>query len=259
MGKVRVKTFDESGEALEDKKVKARQEAKKSQVAAETKEADKHAVAENTASAPDRVKTHVSSNTKQSSSKRHQANLKNVDKTKHYALPEAIEVLKKFKKGSFDETVELHINVTEKSVSGNLTLPHGTGKKLRIVVADDAVIDDVSKGKIDFDVLVAKPEQMPKLAKVARILGPRGLMPNPKAGTVTNNPQEVIDKLSAGQVTYKTEPQNPIIHMSVGKVSFENEKLAENIKTVLTEIGASKINQVVLKSTMSPGIKLAVK
>jgi large subunit ribosomal protein L1 len=100
---------------------------------------------------------------------------------------------------------------------------------------------------------------MPQLAKVARILGPRGLMPNPKNGTVTTNPDEVIAKLSAGQMSYKTEAKDPIIHISVGKVSFEDNKIEENVKTLLTSVGAAKINQAVLKSTMSPGIKIAVK
>ena len=100
---------------------------------------------------------------------------------------------------------------------------------------------------------------MPKLAKVAKILGPRGLMPNPKNGTVTTNPDEVIAKLSAGQMSYKTEAKDPIIHVSVGKVSFEQVHIEENIKTIVTSIGASKINQAFLKSTMSPGIKVMVK
>jgi large subunit ribosomal protein L1 len=100
---------------------------------------------------------------------------------------------------------------------------------------------------------------MPQLAKVARVLGPRGLMPNPKNGTVTTNPDETIAKLSAGQMTYKTEAKDPIIHLSVGKVSFEEKKIEENVKTLFDSIGASKINQAVIKSTMSPGIKISVK
>jgi large subunit ribosomal protein L1 len=138
-----------------------------------------------------------------------------------------------------------------------VTLPHGTGKKLNIVVADDAVIEAVSNGKINFDVLIATPDMMPKLAKVARVLGPRGLMPNPKNGTVTPKPEEAIAKLSAGQITYKTEPQSPIVHTSVGKLSFDNNKLEENINTFINSIGAAKIKSATLKSTMSPGIKIS--
>lgn len=257
MGKVRVKTFDESGELQEDVKKKARAEAKKTAKVSEKTVEKATDVAEQ--SATDSKKVTVKQTVKHSDSKRHQSNEKQMDKNKHYDIEEAVELLKKFKKSKFDETVELHINVTEKGVSGQVNLPHGTGKKLNIAVADDKIVEEVENGKINFDVLIAKPEMMPKLAKVARILGPRGLMPNPKNGTVTNNPDEVIEKLSAGQVSYKTEPQNPIIHLAVGKVSFEDDKIEENIKSVVNSIGASKIDQVVLKSTMSPGIKIAVK
>lgn len=191
-------------------------------------------------------------------SKRHTANASIVSKNTTYPISNGIEILRKFKNSTFDETVELHVNVKEKGVSGQVTLPYGTGKTLRIKVADDALISQIEGGKIDFDVLVATPDMMPKLAKVARVLGPKGLMPNPKNGTISDNPKAVIEKLSAGQVSYKTESAAPIIHMSVGKMSFDDKKLSENISTALTSIGAQKIVNVTLKSTMSPGIKLQV-
>ena len=175
-----------------------------------------------------------------------------------YPLTSGIELLRKFKKSSFDETVELHINVVEKGVSGQVSLPHGTGKKLNIKIADDALIAEVEKGKIDFDILVATPDMMPKLAKVARVLGPKGLMPNPKAGTISQKPEEVVEKLSAGQVSYKTEAANPLIHMSVGKLSFEDKQLQENINKVISAIGPAKISKVTLKSTMSPAVVIQV-
>ena len=99
---------------------------------------------------------------------------------------------------------------------------------------------------------------MPRLAKVAKILGPRGLMPNPKAGTISDKPEAVVEKLSKGQVSFKTEAQNPIIHMSVGKLSFDESKLSENIKAAISAIGAGKIENITLKSTMSPAIKIQV-
>lgn len=191
-------------------------------------------------------------------SQRHQENSKGVAKKTVYPISSGIEILRKFKTGKFDETVELHINVREKGVSGQVALPHGTGKQIRIKIADDALIAEVEKGKIDFDILVATPQMMPKLARVARVLGPRGLMPNPKAGTITDKPEALIEKLSKGQVSYKTESQAPIIHMSVGKLSFEDKKLADNIQTVLTSIGAAKISKVTLKSTMSPGVPIQI-
>lgn len=178
-------------------------------------------------------------------------------KSTAYPVLSGIEILRKFKKGNFDETVELHINVKEKGISGQVTLPHGTGKKLRIRIVDDATIAEVESGKIDFDVLVATPDMMPKLAKVAKTLGPRGLMPNPKNGTISENPSEVVEKLSKGQVSYKTEAVAPIIHASVGKLSFEDKQLTENITSLLASIGQERINNIVLKSTMSPAIKIA--
>ena len=137
-------------------------------------------------------------------------------------------------------------------------LPHGTGKTLRIAVADDAILAEVESGKINFDILVATPSMMPKLAKVARVLGPRGLMPNPKNGTITDNTADAVKKLSGGQISYKTESAAPIIHATVGKVSFGNDKLTDNISTFLESVGKTNIASVTLKSTMSPGIKLSI-
>lgn len=191
-------------------------------------------------------------------SKRHKAN-KELSSKDILSVTKAVETLKKFKTSTFDETVELHINTKEKGISGMLTLPHGTGKTLRIKVADDALISEVESGKITFDILVATPQMMGKLAKVAKVLGPRGLMPNPKNGTITPNPEDAVEKLSAGQISYKTESAAPIIHMSVGKVSFEDKKLSDNISAVLSDIGAAKISSVTLKSTMSPAVRIVIK
>lgn len=188
--------------------------------------------------------------------KRYTENKALVSKDRKYKLSDAVETLKKFKKSSFDETVELHVNVKEKGLSGQITLPHGTGKQVRVKIADEEVLSEIEKGKIDFDILVATPSMMPKLAKVARILGPKGLMPNPKAGTVTDKPEEAVKKLSAGQVNFKTESAAPLIHLSVGKVSFEDKKLEDNIKTAITAIGTGKIDAITLKSSMSPAIRL---
>ncbi|MBP6913237.1 MAG: hypothetical protein KBC00_01355 [Candidatus Levybacteria bacterium] len=190
-------------------------------------------------------------------SKRHIENKKLTDTTP-LNITRSIEKLRKFKASSFDETVELHINTREKGISGTVVLPHGTGKKLNIKIADDQLITEIEKGKISFDVLVAHPSVMPKLAKVAKILGPRGLMPNPKNGTISTEPEKAAEKLSAGQIGYKTESTAPIIHLSVGKLSFEDKKIADNITTVLSAIGNSKINSVILKSTMSPAVKISL-
>src|SRR3989344_1581130 len=191
-------------------------------------------------------------------SKRHTENGSFIAKKTAYPISAGIELLRKFKKSKFDETVELHINAREKGISGQVALPHGTGKKLRIAVANDDLISEIEKGKIDFDVLVAEPSMMEKLAKVARILGPRGLMPNPKSGTISDKPEEEVKKFSNVVISYKTESQAPIIHMSVGKLSFKDEQLSENISTILASIGSTKIENATLKSTMSPAIKLNI-
>lgn len=181
-----------------------------------------------------------------------------VSSNQKYDIDAALAALKKFKSTKFDETVELHINTKEKGVSGQVTLPHGTGKTLVIKIADDTIIAEVAKGKINFDLLVATPSMMPQLAKVARVLGPRGLMPNPKNGTIAENAEEAVKKLSGGQINYKTEAEAPIIHARIGKLSFEDNKLKDNVKAFITSVGMNNIASVTLKSTMSPAIRLNI-
>lgn len=189
-------------------------------------------------------------------SKNYQAVAKIVDRSKKYTLSEALDLISKLKRAKFDETVELHINTIEKGISGNVTLPHGTGKKVRVAIADEALISNVEKGKIDFDVLLAEPSFMPKLAKVAKFLGPRGLMPNPKNGTISTDPKTLAKKYEGGQISFKTEAKSPVMHLTVGKISFGEKKLSDNINTMLGVIKKEKIRNVTLKSTMSPGIKI---
>lgn len=197
-------------------------------------------------------------------SRRYQKLLERVDKTKLYAIDKAVKLVRDTSTTKFDGTVELHINLNpqalgdKKDVRGSVSLPHGTGKQVRVAIADEKILSDVEAGTIEFDILVAHPSMMPRLAKVARILGPKGLMPNPKNGTVTTEPEKRAKELSTGQVNYKTEPNNPIIHMSVGKVSFEGKQLEENVTAVLTAIGTSKIAKATLSSTMGPGIKIQI-
>ncbi len=185
-----------------------------------------------------------------------------VDKTKLYTLSEAVSLVKKTSMTKFDGTVELHINLNpqslgeKKDMRGSVSLPHGTGKEVKVVIADDAVLSDIEKGNIAFDILVAHPSMMPKLARVARILGPKGLMPNPKNGTVSPDPEKRAKELSQGQVNFKTEQNQPIIHMSVGKVSFEDKKLTDNVEAVLKAVGVGKIARATLTATMGPGVKL---
>jgi large subunit ribosomal protein L1 len=289
MGKIRVKTIgDEEVEKKDLKKAQARAEAKKAREEAEARHAaETNVIASETKQSPpkesveavkaeEKQEEKVAAETKKSKKeykkttlKKHQsANYKKaaalVDKNKTYKLADALPLLEKMKRSKFDETVELHINTVEKGISGSLTLPHGTGKATRVVIAnataDPKAVDDLIKaiesGKIDFDVLIATPDSMPKLARVARVLGPRGLMPNPKSGTVTPKPDEIAKKFEGGQFNFKTESKFPIMHLAVGKLSFGDEKLSDNIKTAVKAVKTKNIRSMTLKSTMSPGIRI---
>jgi large subunit ribosomal protein L1 len=279
MGKVRIKTFgDEDVEKKDAKKAEARAEAKKAREAAEARktaeaagsdEGAKEAPATTVEAEPEKkeVKKPVvikQKAAKQSRSDKYLAVVKQVDRNKKYTLSEALALLEKVKYAKFDETVELHINTTEKGISGSMVLPHGTGKETRVVIANQSadakhvedLIKEIEAGQINFDVLVATPDTMPKLARVARVLGPRGLMPNPKNGTVTPKPEEIAKKFAGGQINFKTEAKFPLLHLAVGKLSFGEKKLTDNIKTAINAIQTKQVKTVTLKSTMSPGIKL---
>lgn len=179
-----------------------------------------------------------------------------IEPSKLYPISQAVELVKKTSLSKFDGTVEVHINTTEKGIRGQVNLPHGTGRKTRVAIADENLISEIEKGKIDFDILVANQVIMPKLAKVAKILGPRGLMPNPKNGTISIEPEKLALSLSKGQIQFKTEPAAPIIHFVLGKVSFPIKHLEENFKALISAIDPQKIKSVFLTSTMSPAIKV---
>jgi large subunit ribosomal protein L1 len=263
MGKVRVKTIgveeeEEKQAKLQKQRAEQKRIEKEKEKATETPTA---APQTEKAEEPKKEKKPMVKKTKGGSNKnarseKYKKIVALVDKNNVYSLTEALALLPKLKLASFDETVELHINTTETGISGTISLPHGTGKTVKVAIADDAVIERVAAGKIDFDILVAAPAMMPKLARVAKVLGPKGLMPNPKNGTVTANPEEVAKKFANGQMRYKTEAKNPILHVAVGKMSFGDKKLSENIKAMLAAIGTGKMKKVVLKSTMSPAIKI---
>ena len=179
-----------------------------------------------------------------------------VDKTKLYILEDAIEILKKMKLSKFDESIELHLNVDETGLKGEVDLPNSTGKIVKVTVVDDAVLANIEKGKIDFDILVTHPSFMPKLAKFAKVLGPKGLMPNPKAGTISTTPEDVVKKFSKGILRWKTEAKFPLIHQMIGKISFETKALAENAKKFINAVGKPHVKKAVIKSTMSPSVKI---
>jgi large subunit ribosomal protein L1 len=282
MGKIRVKTIgDEELEKKDLKKAQARAEAKKAREEAEARHAAEAGQTEEKKEESKAETAHTEDPKAEKEVKKDKKNYKKagvkktkstsyqkvealLDKNKKYKLADALPLLEKLKRAKFDETVELHINTIEKGISGSITLPHGTGKAIRVVIANaaadpktvDELIKKIESGKIDFDVLVATPDTMSKLAKVARVLGPRGLMPNPKNGTVTPKPDEIAKKFAGGQFNFKTEAKFPILHLAVGKLSFGDKKLSENITTAVRAVKAKNIRSMTLKSTMSPGIQI---
>lgn len=204
-----------------------------------------------------------------------------------YTLDEAINLIKEFPKAKFDETVDLSVQLgvdprkAEENVRGTVALPHGTGKNVRVIAickgekvkealdagADMAgaeeIVEKIQGGFMDFDAVVASPDAMVMIGKVAKILGPRGLMPNPKVGTVTVDVAKAVKAIKAGRVEFRVEKAG-IVHVGCGKVSFDSDKVLENIKTVIDAIVKSKpssskgiyLQGVNLSTTMGPGIKI---
>jgi len=205
-----------------------------------------------------------------------------VEKGKVYSLAEALELATKTSSVKFDASVELHVNLgvdprqADQNIRANLVLPQGTGKAVRIAVfADDKIdgadlsgVDDITKqlekGTIDFDILISTPANMAKLGKYARLLGPRGLMPNPKSGTVTTDIAKAVAEAKAGRVEYRVDSTG-IVHLSVGKVSFGGSRLLENAQAVMSSIRAAKpasvkgayIKAVHVTTTMGPSITVS--
>jgi large subunit ribosomal protein L1 len=192
-----------------------------------------------------------------------------IEAGKLYDLKTAIELAQKTSHVKFDATVELHIRLNvdprqaDQNIRDTILLPAGTGKTVRVAVADDALLAKLEKGTVDFDVLVSTPQFMPKLGKYARLLGPRGLMPNPKSGTVTTDVDRAVAEAKAGRVEYRVDSTG-IIHLGVGKVSFTPAQLGENVDAVMASIKTNKpasIKGIYLKAvhlTTSMGPSIAV-
>ena len=218
--------------------------------------------------------------------KRYQEAAKLVDSSKVYEAKEALEIIEKMPKPKFDETVELHVKLgvdskhADQQVRGTVVLPHGTGKSLRVLVfakgdkakeAEAAGADFVGAEELvpkiekenwfDYDVIVATPDMMGVIGRLGKVLGPKGLMPNPKSGTVTMDVTKAISEIKSGKVEYRLDKTN-IIHLGIGKASFGAEKLAENYQTVIDAIIKAKpaaakgqyIKSVSISTTMGPGL-----
>ncbi len=179
-----------------------------------------------------------------------------VDKNKFYEVVEAVELLKKIKFAQFEEAVELHLNLLTEGLKGEVELPHSTGKTVRVAIMSDALLEKLEKGTIDFDILISHPSFMPKLAKYARTLGPKGLMPNPKTGTLSPNPEETAKKFEKGTMRWKSEAKFPILHQLVAKLPHETKAITENVTVFINSVGKKNIKEAFIKSTMSPSLKL---
>jgi large subunit ribosomal protein L1 len=220
--------------------------------------------------------------------KKYQEALKLVDRNKQYSLTEAVDLLKQVNYAKFDATVEIafRLNIdprkAEQNLRGAVSLPYGTGKNVRVLViangdkakealeagadfaGDEEYLEKIKGGWFEFDVLIATPDMMGNLGKLGRILGPKGLMPNPKTGTVTNDIERVVKEFKAGKVEYRTDKVGNI-QVPVGKISFDNNQLIGNIKVVFDQMMRVKpqtvkgvyMRNVAISSTMSPGIKIS--
>ncbi len=194
---------------------------------------------------------------KKPTSKRLQLLKKQIKPNTLYPLKEAIALLVKQNKGRKTNTVELHINTLDTGMKGEVSLPHSTGKKQVIEVFSDKTIVKINAGKLEFTTLLATPADMPKLAKYAKILGPKGLMPTPKNGNLIENPKKRLEELSKGStLSYKTEPKFAVIHLSLGSTTQKTDHLIENISALVKHINPMKIKSVFLTSTQTPSIKL---
>ena len=222
--------------------------------------------------------------------KRYQEAAKNIDRSVQYDVAEAIGLAKKSAVAKFDETIEVHIRTgcdgrhAEQQIRGAVVLPHGTGKTVRVLVfAKGTKVDEAqaagadfvggeelipkiqSEGWLDFDVVVATPDMMGVVGRLGRVLGPKGLMPNPKAGTVTMDVTKAVNDIKAGKIEYRLDKAN-IIHVPIGKASFTEEQLADNFQSLIAAIMKAKpsslkgqyIKSCVVAPTMGPGVKINV-
>lgn len=188
-------------------------------------------------------------------SKKYAAVRAKVDKTRTYDSFSAIELIKNLSYSNFPGTIEAHVVVKETGVKADVTFPHSTGKKLNVAIFNDEVAKKIEDSNIDFDILLATPADMKDITKHARILGPQGLMPNPKMGTLTDNPEAKKKELEAGKLTLKTEKKAPLIHTTIGKTDMATKDLVENLNTLIKAL-KGKLKRLHIAASMSPAVKV---
>lgn len=220
-------------------------------------EATENEVAAETVESTEEVKETVTKVAKKRSKKYHTAKAK-VDVLKFYPLADAIKLAKETSLSKFDGKIEAHVTVFDIGTVGEIAFPHLETSAKKIVILNEAILAEIKEGVINFDILVATPVTMPKLLPFAKVLGPKGLMPNPKTGTLTDKPEEAVKKLSVAKQIIKTEKKAPVVHVVVGKVSQSVEELAENINELVKTIKANKIKKLSICATMGPSVKIAV-
>ena len=194
-------------------------------------------------------------------SKKYLAALAKIEKSNIYTIDEAIDKVLETSITKFDATVEIHARLAVGGIRGMIVLPAGAPKEKKVVEISDANVDDIiakiKTNKLDFDILIATPSVMPKLAAVARILGPKGLMPSPKSGTVVEDIKKTLEEIKSGKVEYKQDDQKNI-HLGIAKVSFGKEKIKENLQTFLKILPKNKVSALYLASTMGPSVKMEI-
>jgi len=190
-------------------------------------------------------------------SHRYQYLKKQTDPKKLYPLTEALKLQLQLSTSRKLKTTELHLNLTESGLRGEIALPHSTGKTSKIEIFSDKTIVKINANKIDFDILLATPKDMPQLARFAKTLGPKGLMPNPKNGNLIEDPQKRAKELSFGAtLSYRTEPKTPLLHLNLGPITQDTNKLAENITVIIKKVNPIKIKSAYLTTTHTPSTKI---
>lgn len=183
---------------------------------------------------------------------------KMIDTNKLYSLKEAVKLVKEVSLSKFVGKVEAHVTIQDMGNVGEISFPHLETSSKKIVILNDTVLGEIKDGQINFDILIASPATMPKLLPFAKLLGPKGLMPNPKSGTLTDKPEEAVKKLAAAKTVIKTEKKAPVVHIIVGKVDQPESELEANVLELIKVIKAPKIKKLALCPTMGPSVKVLI-